>query len=661
MLRTFTRLAFGTLTGLSLAFVAAAQTPAPSAVGWLRYVIPPDPPRYHDMPRVVSLLGDENSQPAPEEEMAAEELDRGLGHMVAGTDILLRRIDPRADAIILGTPAALRRAHIGSIARGWVDKPVPEEGFRIVHLRNGIRQWWVLEGGSPRAELYAAFRFAAMVAEDRQLPEELVESPRLSLRAIQLEGELPDNTQLRQYGRLFASVGINGVVLSPNAQQITEAQRILRPFGIRVWPAIANLEADRSIHLQDATFPDTPLSGLAVPVSSSGKHAFRYALLPGGLRQPVTPLHAWQSSLRSGENVAGALGVLPQEAVQPMFDQPLYQVSLYAFGRFAWNPAESRDSIVDQWARQTWGDDARIYAVAKKIVLDGEASYTGLTSPLGLPRLGSDRGPDPKLASDPHSLADHDGIGADRLHSADFPASFRSEYANPTGTPAEWLLLLHRVPLHFRLRDGQTVTQAVYDAAFTGASTAANADDSWDETRELLESERWMPVHLLLQDSAHRAEIWREAVTDWLLRVTGVPDTLGFAGKHAGRIEAESMALTGYHEVLTEEKEAASNGAYVACSLSDCAAHTEFRGEVNVYRIEVGYFDASTIPKRFVLRVNGAVVDTWMSMPRGAAPGGISAERFVRNGVRLKPGDRVEVHSSGPLDFVEITRDPRWN
>ncbi|HEY9137372.1 MAG TPA: hypothetical protein VIM67_03805, partial [Terriglobus sp.] len=172
---------------------------------------------------------------------------------------------------------------------------------------------------------------------------------------------------------------------------------------------------------------------------------------------------------------------------------------------------------------------------------------------------------------------------------------------------------------------------------------------------------RWMPVHLLLQDSARRAEIWREAVTDWLLRVTGVPDTLGFAGKHAGRIEAESMALTGYREVLTEEKEAASNGAYVACSLSDCAAHTEFRGEANVYRIEVGYFDASTTPKRFVLRINGAVVDTWMSLPRGAAPGGISAERFVRNGVRLKPGDRVEVHSSGPLDFVEITRDPRWN
>lgn len=661
MLRTLTRLALGTLTGLSLAFAAvtpaSAQVPAPSAVAWLRYVIPPDPPRYHDMPRVVSLLGDENFQPAPEEEMAAEELDRGLGHMVAGTDILLHRIDPRADAIILGTPAALRRARIGNIAPGWVDKPVPEEGFRIVHLRNGIRQWWVLEGGSPRAELYAAFRFAAMVTEDRQLPDDLAESPRLPLRAIQLEGELPDNAQLRQYGRLFASVGINGVVL--RTPQLSEAQRTLRPFGIRVFASTQQLEADRGVHLQDASFPDAPLSGLAAPIPSTGKHVLRYPLLPGGLRQPVTPLHAWQSTLRSGETVSGALGVLPQEAVLPMLDQPLYQASLYAFGRFAWNPAESRDSILDQWARQTWGDDARIYAVAKKIVLDGEASYAGLTSPLGLPRLGTDLGPDSMLASGTHSLADHEGIGADRLSA--FSPDVRKEYATPTGTPAEWLLLLHRVPLHFRLRDGQTVTQAVYDAAFTGASIAANADDDWDETRSLLEPERWMPVHMLLQDSARRAEIWREAVTDWLLRVTGVPDTLGFAGKHAGRIEAESMSLTGYRQVLTEQKEASSNGSYVACSLADCAASTEFRGEANVYRIEVGYFDASTTPKRFVLRINGAVVDTWMSMPRGAAPGGISAERFVRNGVRLKSGDRVEVHSSGPLDFVEISRDPRWN
>ncbi|MEK6397334.1 MAG: alpha-glucuronidase family glycosyl hydrolase, partial [Terriglobus sp.] len=334
MLRTLTRLALGTLTGLSLAIAAvaptSAQTPAPSSVAWLRYVIPPDPPRYHDMPRVVSLLGDENFQPAPEETMAAEELDRGLGHMVAGTDILLHRIDPRADAIILGTPAALRRARISSIAPGWVDKPVPEEGFRIVHLRNGIRQWWVLEGGSPRAELYAAFRFAAMVAEDRQLPDDLAESPRLPLRAIQLEGTLPDATQLRQYGRLFTSIGINGVVLNANAAQAAEASRTLRPFGIRIWTSRAALESDTHVHLQNAMFPDAPLSGFAAPQTQPGKYALRYDLLPGGLRQPVTPLHAWQSTLRNAENVSGALGVLPEEAIQPMLDQPLYQASLYA-------------------------------------------------------------------------------------------------------------------------------------------------------------------------------------------------------------------------------------------------------------------------------------------------------------------------------------------
>jgi len=663
MLRTLQRLALGTLAGLSFAVVSLAQTPAPSAVGWLRYVIPPDPPRYHDMPHAVALLGDANGRPAPEEEAAAEELDRGLGHMVAGTDILLHRIDPRNDAIILGTPEALRRAGISRIAPGWVDKPVPEEGFRIVHLRNGIRQWWVLEGGSPRAELYAAFRFAAMVTEDRQLPNELAESPRFPLRAIQIEGSIPDDAVLRQYGRLLASVGINGIVLNCNAQQKAEAVHLFRPYGIRVWSSPADLGTERNLHLQDSSFPDAPMSGLA-PESSGKEHrAARFLLLPGGLRQPVTPLHAWQMTLRSpvAASLTGTLGMLPQEAILPLLEQPLLQASLYAFGRFAWNPEESRDSIIDQWARQTWGDDARIFDVAKKIVLDSEGSYAGITSPLGLPRLGTEHGPDPTSSDATHPLADRGGIGVARLQSAEFPEAFRREYANPSATPQEWLLLLHRVPLSFRVRDGQTVTQAVYDAAFTGASAAANADDAWDETRDLVEPERWMPTHLLLQDNARRAEIWREAVTDWLLRVTGQPDTLGFAGKHAGRIEAETMTLKGYHTVFTEDKEGSSGGAYVFCSMSDCSASTEFRGEENVYRIEVGYFDAPQAPQRFVLRINGAVVDTWTSIVRGAQPGGVSAERFVRNGVRLKPGDRIEIHSTGALDFMEVTRDPRWN
>ena len=106
----------------------------------------------------------------------------------------------------------------------------------------------------------------------------------------------------------------------------------------------------------------------------------------------------------------------------------------------------------------------------------------------------------------------------------------------------------------------------------------------------------------------------------------------------------------------------ASDGALAACAVKECKATGVFRGEENVYRIEVGYFDGAA--GALTLRVNGAVKAQWPVVAiAGAMPSGPTAERFVENGVRLKTGDRVEVSGSdgAALDFVEITRDPRWN
>ena len=651
-MRTLQTLARGLL--VSLAIAATAQSPSPSAVGWLRYGIPPDPPRYHDMPHAVVLLGDGSGHAAPEEETAADELDRGLGHMVAGTDVLLRRIDPRNDAIILGTPDSLRRARLGRVAGTWKDKPLPEEGFRIVHLRSGIRQWWVLEGGSPRAELYAAFRFAAMVAEDRQLPDELMESPHLPLRAVALEGAAQDDAILRQYGRLMASVGINGVVIDANKAAM---QRVLRPFGIRVWSSTADLERERNLRVENGTLPNAPLSGIAAAITQNGPVVASLELIPGGLRQQVTPIRAWGETLQAPgphPGPGGVVGTLPGDVVLPLLDQPLLQANLFAFGRTAWNPQADPAATLDDWARETFGDDARVFGVAKSIVLNGETAYAQVTSPMGLPRLGSARGPDPANAAryGGKPIADRQFIGVDRSPAA----------ADAANTPAHSLLLLHRLPYTAKRSDGRTIAESLYDDAFTGATTSINAVDAWDETKPLLDLERWQPVHAFLDESARRSEIWRDAVTAWLFRVSGIPDALGYAGRHPDRTEAETMTLTGYKSAMTEENESASGGAYVTCTTAaDCTAATKFKGEANVYRIETGYFDAETTPQRYTLRVNGDVRATWISVARQAAPGGESAARHVLNGVRLHAGDTVEVRSPGPLDFLEISRDPRWN
>jgi hypothetical protein len=784
---------------LTYGFAGALASPAqtlpvtPELPGWLRYGIPPDPPRYHDMPHAVVLLAPAG-QESPSELAAADELDRGLGHMVAGTDLLLHRFDLRLDSIVLGTTEELHRTKALRNIPGWTEAQLPADGFRIVHLRRGVRQWWILQGNSPRAELYAAFRFAALVAEDQQLPNELIEMPRLSLRAVEWQGEpsgilpflerKPADSTTGGLSRMLASVGINAILLGGSGQEAAHIASVVQPYGVKLWlrpdaamrndprqidtlassisnfggvvlsiaakasaadlqqiNAVARALQHRgaSVLLEDALGP--PLQSAAVAATDSpeqrasallgalepnvivsgplasplipwaGLGSANFGLLPGvaqaasmDLLPPkktvVFPLAAWQHALTTPErgvksnvtllgalqaepphapSAGGAIAILRTGDIERLMHQPLLQANLYAFGRMAWNPDESDDTVADEWARQTWGDDARIFGVAKHIVVGSLGSFLAQTSPMGLPDVsGAAGGPDPERASLRNGvsgvpLADAKGIGVDRTAAGTneisrYPATFAETLADPDRCPEDWLLSLHRVPYQHMLHSGKTVTQTFYDAHFSGAAKAANAVDAWEETHGLVDSVNYNAVHEQLEQAARRAEIWRDSATEWLATASNMPDALSFVGNHSGRVEAESMKLRGYAVSTTQVQGDASAGKYISCSAAQCSASTPFQGEENVYRVEVGYFDDAAA-SALELRVNGVARAHWSSAVAGpdSAVGGQTAERFVVNGIRLKPQDTVEILVStrngghAPLDFLEITRDPRWN
>ncbi|MGI4854487.1 MAG: alpha-glucuronidase family glycosyl hydrolase [Janthinobacterium lividum] len=760
------------LCALAAVSPVAAQTP----IGWLRYAIPPDPPRYHGLPHAVMLLGSGPGPAAPEELAAADELDRGLGHMVAGTDVVLHRFDPRIDAIVLGTTEGLHRARIGRNLPGWTEKALPEEGFRIVHLRRGMREWYILQGGSPRAELWAAFRFAALVAEDQQLPDELTDAPSLPLRALDLQGSadlLPLMEDSATHGgllRLMASVGLNGLVIESERAQAIRIANAARPFGLRVWvrpngatpDAIADLAAGMpnfggvvvtggahvsleqlqataqqantlarvvrrfggSVLLQDALGPplqelstspqssranpspqeratvlrnllepNVMLMGAGTPLPLSGLASPNFGLLPGAsqvaafdvlARQAGTlayPAGAWSAALQTPERGThgdtllsallaatgghgGVVGRMSAADAQQMLKQPLLPANLYALGRLLWSPALPVAAVTDEWSRQTFGDDARVHGVATQILLGSTEAARNNSAPLGLPLLATGSGgPDPagaaRLFHGDTPLANASAAGVDRTGSGTdevqiYPAQFAAILADPQRCPTPWLLLFHRLAYKARLRDGETVAQNFYNLHISSASQGANAADAWEGTRGLVDEPRFNAVNTYLARAAVHDEIWRDTANEWLQQTSGVPDTLGFVGNHAGRLSAQQMQLAGY----------TLNGAgSAACSVGQCMASTVFRGTANVYRVEIGYLD-QRLGDAFELRVNGEPRAHWDS-PATQAPA--EPERFVVNGVRLEPGDTVAVHAtaaatgSAVLDFVEISRDPRWN
>ena len=441
-----------------------------------------------------------------------------------------------------------------------------------------------------------------------------------------------------------------------------------------------------------------PLAGLAS--ASFGllpgvPQAAMFDLLPVRSDDLAYPLPAWQRAmltperglhgdvslsevLRAGSEAVhgGVLGRLTTARAAELLQQPLLQANLYAFGRFAWSSTADAANVTEEWSRQTWGDDARVHAVATNILMRSAAAYTSNSSPFGLPSLADAEGdPDPARAAEAHGtggkpLADALGIGTDRTeHGTDeiaaYPDSFAAKLAAAETCPEEWVLAVHRLPYANPMSGGKTPAQAFYDAHFAGAAQAANAMDAWESTRSLVDESRYATVHAALEEAAHQAEIWRETTTEWLQRVSGVRDALGFVGSHPGRIHADAMELQGY--TLQRSGQPEEHAAVLLCGAATCSARVSFPGAANVYRVEIGYLREGSAD--FQLRVNGVVRARWTgrTAPPADALHAQGAERYIANGIALKPGDTVEVDavphdgSRAPLQFVEITRDPRWN
>lgn len=247
-----------------------------------------------------------------------------------------------------------------------------------------------------------------------------------------------------------------------------------------------------------------------------------------------------------------------------------------------------------------------------------------------------------------------------------FAGQYRPEvakmYESQASTPDDLLVFFHHVPYSYRLHSGKTVIQYLYDSHYAGAETAANYVRAWQTLKGLIDERRYQEVLAQLEYQAGQAEVWRDAVVNWFLKTSGIPDEKGRAGNHPGRVEAESMRLEGYTPIPAIPWEAASGGMAVACATVQCAAHFVFRGNPGWHDVRIRYFDQNNGAARFRLLVNGQVLDAWIAsdhLPTQKIDGTSSSLRVV-SGVALKPGDEIRIEGapdggeSAAVDYVEI-------
>jgi alpha-glucuronidase len=357
---------------------------------------------------------------------------------------------------------------------------------------------------------------------------------------------------------------------------------------------------------------------------------------------------------------------------------PLALANLYAFGRIAWNPDLTSERVIAEWTRQTFGNDPTVVDTIDRMQLASWRTYENYTGPLGVGTLtdilGPHYGPGPESSEKngwgQWHRADNQGIGMDRTVATgtafmgQYPALVQKLYESVADCPDDLLLFFHHVTYTHVLHSGRTVIQSMYDSHYVGAEAAAQSVTQWQQLRGKIDNERYLDVLGRLRYQAGHATVWRDAICDWLLGLTGIPDDQGRVGHHPDRIEAEKMALQGYTQLDITPAYFASGGEAITClnQAQPCTATFQFKGSSGTYELNVQYFDLNTGVAGFSLFVNSRLLDQWQAndnLPSAKADGDSSTRRTIP-AVVLHSGDEITIRGTpdggdtAMVDYVAI-------
>jgi alpha-glucuronidase len=358
------------------------------------------------------------------------------------------------------------------------------------------------------------------------------------------------------------------------------------------------------------------------------------------------------------------------------FGNHLSQANLYGFGRLAWNPDLTSRQIADEWTRQTFGNDPTVVGTVTRIQLGSWRTYEDYTGPLGLQTLTDIVGNHYGVAVEASERngwgqwhrADDKGIGMDRTSATG--TGFIGQYAPPVSRvyesletcPDDLLLFMHHVPYTHRLHSGKTVIQYIYDSHYTGAAAVEQYLRDWESLKGRLDDERFAEVRAQLEYQTGQAVVWRDAVSRWFHRASGIAEANHRVDNYPGRMEAESAVLAGYVVKAVTPWETASGDRAVECAATACAATFRYTGASGPRDLVIQYFDVNTGTAHFRVRVAGRVVGEWDAadrIPTRRLDGSSSSRRILRH-VALRDGDAIVVEGipdaaeTAALDYIEI-------
>jgi len=217
----------------------------------------------------------------------------------------------------------------------------------------------------------------------------------------------------------------------------------------------------------------------------------------------------------------------------------LAQLNLFAFGKMAWNKNSTAAEVTAEWVSLTFGTNKNIYDPIYNMMMASRRVYEQYNAPLGIGWMvciHHHYGPSVDgyeyMKWGTYHRADHEAIGVDRTrkgtgYTAQYQDAVRDMYENLDTCPEEIMLYFHRLRYDYRLKDGRTLLQYIYDTHFEGAEAVEDFIKTWDGLKALLPEDAYEPVKARLLRQLTNAYEWRDVINSYFYRKTGIADAHG--------------------------------------------------------------------------------------------------------------------------------------
>lgn len=215
------------------------------------------------------------------------------------------------------------------------------------------------------------------------------------------------------------------------------------------------------------------------------------------------------------------------------------QANWYGYGRLAWDPYLSSETIAEEWLRSTFSNaDGFVDPMTEMLIQSREAVVNYMT-PLGLHHImDTDHhyGPGPWVSelSRPewnptyYHKADAKGIGFDRTRSG---SNAISQYAKPVAKrfgernecPENLLLWFHHLPWTYQLSDGNTLWKSLGIHYQEGVDQVREMQNTWAKMSPYVDKISHRDVRMLLEVQLHEAIWWKDACMSYFQSHSKLP------------------------------------------------------------------------------------------------------------------------------------------